>query len=185
MALQEVVSRRQLLQRIGRVSLGLPAAALLGCEGDDNAEELVQKLLTTPFKEGELPKGLVSRGISAGNLDATSRALNAIGTVNIVVTEPSNPLTMGGIGYVIFKDKKDSPKGLDVAKSQFPTSSWQKVDQNGLPSSAVAGKIDSLLGSLHLVAAHVDNVLVMATYNNAFMAVQLEKSAIAHLKKIK
>lgn len=184
MPIQErVVSRRQVLRGAAIGMGGLAGAALLGCESEKSPEDLFKFLLTTPLKDGELPKGLVSRGITAVELDATLKSLQGTGMVHITVSDVNNAGLAGGIGYAIFKDTKGSDQALNVLKSQFASS--QSIKENGIPPSAISGKADTLFGSVHMVAASIGNVLVFSTYNNSPMAIELAKSAIAHLNKVK
>lgn len=56
-------------------------------------EELFKALLTSPIAPNILPQGMISRGISAGEIDATGKALKEIGAVNITIEDSASAST--------------------------------------------------------------------------------------------
>lgn len=182
--LQERFTRRRFLEGAVVGTAGLVGVAFLGRERN-SPEDLVQKLLTTPLKEGDLPRGLVFKGASAADLDPTMKALEAIGVVNIAIAETNNSSAFGVIAYTVFKNGKGPRRYINATENQISPSS-PNISRKNLPPYSIVGKVNYFSGPMQIAVVPVGNVLVASMHNtNGPMAVELESSAIAHLKRVR
>lgn len=175
------ISRRAALQAAGIGALGLAGAALIGCEGE-NPEELVQKLLTIPMQESDIPAGLIYDHARIDD-DEGDKALNIIGKVDVVLEENTTGYNTA-ITYVVFKDASDMHKSFKEMVKSEPGLIDQELQDPSLPSSTLLFKDSEAEFQYYLCVAAVDNVIVV-TYDTREMAIQLARSGISHLEKIR
>ncbi len=124
-------------------------------------EELFRALLTTLMQENELPSGMIARGNSAGNLDATAKALDAVGQVNIAIagTDSSLGISTSAISYTIFSKASYAKNAYDIVTQSLSNS---RVLESVYPATI---STQSLMGVLYMsiVVSQVDNVMLVVT----------------------
>lgn len=180
------ISRRDLFQQAGVAGLGLAGAALLGCEGK-KPEDLAQTLLTERINPNKLPDGIIYLETSTSDLDYIAKFFGAIKVVVIQTADRSTPTNQNsGIGYIIFKDR-EGPKYYLADVKNKAAASVRNIKADNLPSSSITlnGAIFDAQ-SFQLCMASIDNVVITGIHtSDAATAIQLARSGISHLKKVK
>ena len=153
-------------------------------------EDLFHALLTTPVLQSELPEGIILKGKSVGNLNETTKALKAIGIINILFLENDPKLygTSGVISYTIFPNASGAKDAYNIFSPQF--SNTRVLEYFPYPTTI---GIEPFLGSSSfttVVITSIENVMAVATFIGLDPNAQEEKTiAIAragleHLIKV-
>ena len=144
--------------------------------------------------DGILPQNVTLKDKSAGNLDDTARALNAIGQVNIILLD-KNLLTVfdnpnAGISYIVFPDNSSAKSAYEAIASStnirgFPVN---KTELKDFAYPALVFFSPLYAGPTFIMA--FENVLiktVIAGPDSAPLnkeAIRLGRAATEHLKKV-
>jgi hypothetical protein len=83
-------------------------------------DDLYQALLTTPFRDSELPQGYKAGGVSEGDIDDQDEQHNAIGVVNVSVTPPGTGAG-GAIIFTVYPTDEDARGRFDEGLSNEST----------------------------------------------------------------
>lgn len=156
-------------------------------------DELFKSLLVTPIQQVDLPAGMVSKGASVGQLDETSKALDAIGQVTISIAE-NDPrfygAPNGAISYIIFTNSTDAKGAYSVVSSSLNNSYYYVIEDSVYQNTV---SIQPLYGGLlyvGIVAIRVDNVLIATVLTEVEQAnleskiLALTSTALKQLEKV-
>jgi len=176
------MSRRALLRTGATTGLGLAALGLVGCgESDGNPQDLLQKLLTTPFKNGELPPTISSTGISTGTLDETAKILGAMGQVNISIRNSDPRLSgTGRISYTAFPNSSGPRRATESVMVNVPSYTKQGASDLDEPVFEF-----SYQGSVVFATTTLDNIFIALFSPGQILPINLARVAINHLKSVR
>lgn len=156
-------------------------------------EELFRALLTNPISSDVLPQGMTSGGISAGEIDATGKALKVVGTVNILIQD-SVSIANGNVSYVVFPESSGAKSASEVIGTHFgngealidfpyPAKIYTnaKIGFAGLPTTLIIVSVENVT-----IVTFLTNASFTDTNANLRQArsILLAQAVIKHLEKV-
>lgn len=154
-------------------------------------EDLFRLLLITQIRQDELPSGMSSGGISAGEIDATGKALKQIGAVTIKIEDsistPARGTPNGGVVYAIFPDSSGAKSASEVIGTHLGNGQVLK----DFPYPTKIYTIENFFGVItRVLITSAENVTVVATFTGTdsnliqSRTIDLGHAAIEHLGKV-
>ncbi len=165
-------------------------------------EDLFKVLLTSPISPDILPQGMSSRGVSAGEIDATGKALKQVGAVTIQIEDPissicfqpNSPSTCvkgtpnASIFYGIFPDSSAAKSASELFGTHF--GNGQALENFPYSAKIYANAPIFSVAPITVIVVTVENVTLATTLSSTdsnvirSRSILLTQAAIKHLEKV-
>lgn len=137
------------------------------------------------------PQGMSLKGISAGEIDATGKALKEVGAVNILIDDTAITASYGSISYIgygIFPDASTAKSASELIGTHFgngevlidfpyPAKIYSTANIYGIATTAIVVSVENVTLVTSLTGI-VDSYLAQSR------SILLAQAAIKHLEKV-